>query len=64
MIMNIVRRPGVSLVKRNTVASMRDLIRDWRRWTKAERVLAGVIVVLLVVGLPTLLAIDGRLSPG
>jgi len=43
---------------------MRDLIRDWRRWTKAERVLAGVIVVLLVVGLPALLAIDGRLSPG
>ena len=51
-------------MKRNRMASMQDFIRDWRRWTKAERVLAGAIVVLLVVGLPTLLAIDGRLSSG
>jgi len=51
-------------LKRDKVASMRDLIRDWRRWTKAERVLASIIVALLVVGLPTLLVIDGRLSPG
>ena len=43
---------------------MQDFIRDWRRWTKAERVIAGVIVVLLVVGVPTLVAINTRLSLG
>jgi hypothetical protein len=43
---------------------MQDFIRDWRRWTKAERVLAGVIVVFAVVGVPTLLAINDRLSLG
>jgi len=43
---------------------MQDFIRDWRRWTKVERVLAGVIVVLLVVGVPALIAINGRLPSG
>jgi hypothetical protein len=43
---------------------MRDFIRDWRGWTKVERVLAGVILTLIVVGIPTLLAIDRRLSSG
>jgi len=49
-------------MKRNRTPSMHDLIRDWQRWTKAERVLAGAIVVLSVVGVPTLVAISGRLS--
>ena len=45
---------------------MRDFIRDWQGWTRAERVLASVIVALAVVGVgvPTLLAIDGRLTLG
>jgi hypothetical protein len=43
---------------------MHDFIRDWRGWTKAERVLAGVIVGLVIFGVPTLLAIDSRLSLG
>jgi len=36
---------------------MQDLIRDWRRWTAAERVLAGVIAVV-VVGTTTLFEIN------
>jgi hypothetical protein len=43
---------------------MQDFIKDWRRWTKAERVLAGIIVVLLIVGVPTLLAINSRIYSG
>ena len=43
---------------------MQDLIGDWRRWTKVERVIAGVILALVVAGIPTLLAIDSHLFPG
>jgi hypothetical protein len=31
---------------------MRDLVRDWRRWTKAERIAASTIVTVIVVGVP------------
>ena len=43
---------------------MQDFIRDWRGWTKAERVLAGVTAALVMLGVPTLLAINGRLPSG
>jgi hypothetical protein len=43
---------------------MQDFIRDWRGWTKAERVLASVIAALVMVGVPTPLAINDRLSFG
>jgi hypothetical protein len=33
---------------------MRDLVRDWRRWTKAERIAASTIVAVIVVGVPAL----------
>jgi len=33
------------------VASMRDMIADWKRWSRAERVFA-VLVTLLMVALP------------
>jgi hypothetical protein len=39
------------------VASMQDLVRDWRRWTKAERVAAGAIAALILIGVPAALAI-------
>jgi hypothetical protein len=32
---------------------IRDLRRDWRRWTRAERVLASAIVAILLAGIPT-----------
>jgi hypothetical protein len=35
---------------------MRDFVRDWRRWTIEERVVA-VMIVLGLVGLPLALAI-------
>jgi hypothetical protein len=61
---NIGRRAGVLIVELNRVAPMQDFIRDWRGWTKAERVLVGVIVGFAIFGVPTLLAINGRLSLG
>jgi hypothetical protein len=39
------------------LSPMQDLLRDWRRWTAVERVLAAVITAL-AVGVTTLLAID------
>jgi hypothetical protein len=35
---------------------MRDLRKDWVRWTKAERISAVVIAAALTVGTPSLLA--------
>jgi hypothetical protein len=36
---------------------MQDLVRDWRRWTKAERVAASAIAALILIGVPAALAI-------
>jgi hypothetical protein len=36
---------------------MQDLVRDWRRWTRAERVAASTIVTLIIFGVPTALAL-------
>lgn len=33
------------------VGSMRDMVADWKKWTRAERVFA-VLVTVLMVGLP------------
>jgi hypothetical protein len=49
-------------VRLKRMASMQDFIRDWRGWTKAERVIASVIIALIVVGTPALLRIDSRFS--
>ena len=37
---------------------MRDFIADWRKWSRAERVLA-VVIGLLMMGLPIGLAMAG-----
>jgi hypothetical protein len=39
---------------------MRDFVRDWRRWSKAERVAAVMLASGLVIGLPALLAVSHR----
>jgi hypothetical protein len=38
---------------------MRDLVADWKRWSRAERVLA-VVVTMLMVALPLGLLITGK----
>jgi len=39
---------------------MQDFVRDWRRWTMAERIIAGVIAAI-VLGAPLVLAIGTEL---
>ena len=39
--------------------SMRDLVADWKRWSRTERVLAVVVTVLMVV-LPIGLLLTGK----
>ncbi len=41
---------------------MRDLERDWRRWTAAERVFAAGIAVVLMLGVPALVVIELALA--
>jgi hypothetical protein len=31
---------------------MQDLLRDWRRWNRAERVIAILLASILTVGIP------------
>jgi hypothetical protein len=38
---------------------MRDLVADWNRWSRAERVLA-VIVTVLMVALPLGMLLTGK----
>jgi len=38
---------------------MRDLVADWKRWSRAERVLA-VLVTVLMVALPLGLLLTGK----
>ena len=38
---------------------MRDLVADWKRWSRAERVLA-VVVTVLMVALPLGLLFTGK----
>ncbi|HLG88648.1 MAG TPA: hypothetical protein VKZ79_15780 [Alphaproteobacteria bacterium] len=35
---------------RSSRGFMRDLMRDWRRWTKAERVAASCLVAIIFLG--------------
>jgi hypothetical protein len=37
---------------------MRDFIADWKKWSRAERVLA-IVTALLMIGLPLGLALAG-----
>jgi hypothetical protein len=39
--------------------SMRDLVADWKRWSRTERVLA-VLVTLMLVALPLGLMLTGK----
>ena len=41
---------------------MKDLARDWRRWSRAERILGLLIAVTLLIGIP--LAFAATASPG
>jgi hypothetical protein len=38
---------------------MRDLVADWKRWSRSERVLA-VVVTVLMVALPIGLLLTGK----
>jgi hypothetical protein len=39
---------------------MRSLLRDWRRWSRAERVFAVAIVASSVIGTPLAIAMNIR----
>lgn len=41
---------------------MRDLLKDWRRWTRAERVTAVLIAALLLIGAPTAFVVNVYLT--
>lgn len=41
---------------------MQDFIRDWRRWTMAERVIAALIAALVTIGGPAALALTVPLT--
>ncbi len=41
---------------------MRDLLKDWRRWTTAERVAVVVIATLLLLGAPTAFLVNAYLT--
>ena len=36
---------------------MHDLLRDWRRWTAIERLIAAALLALVLIGMPTALAL-------
>ncbi len=37
---------------------MRDIVRDWRRWSPTERIAAVFIVGFLTIGVPTVVAVN------
>jgi hypothetical protein len=37
---------------------MRDILRDWRRWSRAERAVAILMVSILTIGTPMAVAIN------
>ncbi|HYM02881.1 MAG TPA: hypothetical protein VET85_08035 [Stellaceae bacterium] len=41
---------------------MQDFIRDWRRWTLAERLAAASLVILVFLGVSAALALRVHLS--
>lgn len=41
---------------------MQDLVKDWRRWSRAERVAAVVLTSGLALGAPTLVAMSRLFS--
>jgi hypothetical protein len=36
---------------------MRDILKDWRRWSRAERMVA-VLIAMLTIGMPMAIAIN------
>jgi hypothetical protein len=41
---------------------MRDLVKDWRHWTRAERVAAVLLAATLVIGVPTAVVLNSLLT--
>jgi hypothetical protein len=41
---------------------MRDLLKDWQRWTTAERVAVVLIAMLLLIGGPTAFLVNTHLT--
>jgi hypothetical protein len=37
---------------------MRDIVKDWRRWSRAERLMAVLIVTFLIFGVPLALTLS------
>ena len=37
---------------------VKDILKDWRRWSKAERIVAVVLIALLIAGVPAVLALS------
>jgi hypothetical protein len=37
---------------------MRDILKDWRRWSRAERLMAVLIVTFLIFGVPLALTLS------
>lgn len=37
---------------------MRDIVKDWRRWSRTERIAAILIMSFLMIGVPTAIAIN------
>jgi len=37
---------------------MRDFVRDWQRWTRAERITALLVATFLLIGVPALMALN------
>jgi len=37
---------------------MRDFVRDWQRWTRIERLMAVLVAVMVLIAVPTALAIN------
>jgi hypothetical protein len=44
------------------MAAMQDFLKDWRRWSKAERVAAVMLASGLVAVLPTTVAVSRLLA--
>jgi hypothetical protein len=36
---------------------VKDILKDWNRWSKAERIIAVLLIGLIVAGVPAVLAL-------
>jgi|SwirhisoilCB3_FD_contig_31_5786057_length_291_multi_3_in_0_out_0_1 hypothetical protein len=37
---------------------VKDILKDWHRWSKVERVIAVLLVALIMAGVPAVLALS------